>query len=85
MNRTASERYQLRLLPAGRNDRVVEILDREGRLLKLIFCPCDLAAPLKERLDARVRHDYETMDAAAFARRYDIATESLGRRNSDSS
>lgn len=81
----ARKRYRLRLLPAGKNDRVVEIFDRGDRLLRLIFCPCDLAAPLEERLDSRVRRDFETMDAAAFAQRYGIATESLGQRDSDSS
>jgi hypothetical protein len=68
----AKERYMLDILPAGRNDRVAEILDRSGNVLKLIYCPHRLADAVDEEADRVVRRDWENMDAEAFARKYEI-------------
>lgn len=71
-NPTAKTRYALKIFPAGRNDRVAEILDQEGNILRLIHCPHELGNSLEEQLDARIRNDWETMDASAFADKYRI-------------
>lgn len=73
----ASERYRLKVLPAGRNDRVVEIADREGNVLKYIYCSHRLGTEAGG-LDAVIRQDFETMDAFVFAAKYDIPEPPAG-------
>lgn len=67
----ASERYALRILPAGRNDRVAEISARGGDVLTYIFCPRE-QDDVRAGLDALIRHDLETLEAGEFASKYDI-------------
>ncbi|MCL6106787.1 MAG: hypothetical protein M1309_05505 [Actinobacteria bacterium] len=67
---TAREKYGLRIIPAGRDDRIAEITDAGGKVIKLIFCPHSLAGPLEAARDKVIKHDWETMEAGEFASKY---------------
>lgn len=67
----ASDKYRLRILPAGRNDRVAEISDSEGNVLKYVFCPHRLGNNA-DGLDARIGEDLASMEAEEFAERYGV-------------
>lgn len=67
----ASDRYRLKILPAGRNDRVAEISDQEGNVLKYIFCRYRLGNEAGG-LETQLRQDHQTMEAQAFAEKYEI-------------
>lgn len=69
---TAKSKFQLRILPAGKNDRMVEISDATGNPLKYVHSSHRLGNSEDEYLDQRMLRDWETMDADAFATRYGI-------------
>ncbi len=70
MSGAASEKYAVKIVPAGRDDRVARITDLNGKDIKLIFCRRALAGALGMQLDEVIMRDLETMSAADFARKY---------------
>lgn len=66
----ARDRYRLRVLPAGRNDRVVEINDVDGRVLGRVYSAHDLVTDVEELPEQRVRNDWESMSAREFRKKY---------------
>lgn len=69
----ASEKFRIRVLPAGRDDRTVEVTDGDGRVLKYIYCQHRVGNDIAG-LDADVVHDWEKMDADEFVAKYEIST-----------
>ncbi|MFA5801763.1 MAG: hypothetical protein WC911_04725 [Thermoleophilia bacterium] len=70
MTEPAKARYLLKVLPAGKNDRVVEISDGEGRTLKYVYCPRGLEKTSEDYLDLLIKEDWENMDADQFTAKY---------------
>ena len=68
----ARSRFRLRVLPAGKNDRVVEIADSDGHPLKYVHCPRWLGNSDEDYLDRRIFMDWENMDSDAFSTRYSV-------------
>lgn len=68
----AKSRYQLKILPAGKNDRVVEISDSEGHPLKYVYCPRRLGRSSEDYLDLRMQKDWESMDADEYTAKYSL-------------
>lgn len=75
--RTAKDVYMIRIIPAGRNDRVIEVQDSSGRSIKYIHSRHFLASSVDMWEDERVKDDLETLDADSFAQKYNLA----GSRN----
>jgi hypothetical protein len=69
----ASGAYRIRILPAGRNDKVVEVSDPEGNVLKYIHSRYHLGNSEERREVDQVRLDYETLGAGEFAGKYGLA------------
>ncbi len=68
----AKSRFRIKVLPAGRNDRVVEISDSGGHPLKYVHCPRRLGNSGEDCLDRRILKDWESMDADEFSSRYSV-------------
>ena len=68
----ARSRFRLKVLPAGKNDRVVEIADSGGRPLKYVHCPHRLGDSGEVYLDLQIMKDWESMDADEFSKRYSV-------------
>ncbi|MFA6002310.1 MAG: hypothetical protein WC828_09420 [Thermoleophilia bacterium] len=68
----AKTRYRLKILPAGKNDRVVEISGSDGSPVKYVFCPHRLGKSSEDFLDIRMQKDWESMDADEFETKYSL-------------
>ena len=66
----ARDRYRVRVLPAGADDRMVEVSGPEGEV-KYLYCPHPLAGEAAGR-EEEIRRDLEALDAEAFAKKYGI-------------
>ena len=73
--RPASEVFRLRVLPAGKNDRVVEISDAGGNVIKYLHMRYRLGNSVERRVAEEIRGDWQALSAAEFAVKYGIGTE----------
>ena len=69
----AAGRYRIEVLPAGKNDRMVHIMDMEGNSLKYMYSRHRLAGSARALPEQAVAEDLATMTASAFARKYGLA------------
>ncbi len=67
----AREKFTLRILPAGRDDRMAEISDTLGNVLRYIHCPHRLGDSTGG-LDVDIRKDFQSLEANEFAKKYEI-------------
>ena len=66
----AKKQFQIKIFPAGRNDRVVEISDSSGHPLKYVHCRRRLGGSREEYLDRIILNDWENDTADDFAHKY---------------
>ena len=67
----ASDKYLVRILPAGRNDRVAEISLIAGGVLKYIYCRRRLGNRALG-LDDQILQDFNSLEADQFKAKYEI-------------
>jgi len=71
----AERAYRIRILPAGKNDKVIEVSDMEGNVIKFLHSYYRLGNATERREVEQVRHDWQTLDATDFARKYGLTEE----------
>lgn len=75
-SRQARDLFHIRILPAGRNDKVVEVSDLGGNVLKYLHIRYQLGNSVEQREVEQVKRDWENLKADEFARKYGISLES---------
>lgn len=75
-SRQACDLFHIRILPAGRNDKVVEVSDLDGNALKYLHARYQLGNSVEQREVEQVKRDWENLKADEFARKYEISLES---------
>ncbi|MHB1361125.1 MAG: hypothetical protein ACYCW5_00810 [Thermoleophilia bacterium] len=75
----ASGAYRLRVLPAGKNDKVVEVSDRMGNIIKYLHSRYSLGNSAERRGVAEIRSDWETLSAREFAGKYHLEEDEAGK------
>lgn len=71
-DRRASEAYHLRILPAGKNDRVIEISDPKGNVIKYLHSRYHLGNSAERRAVEEIKEDWQALSAREFAAKYGI-------------
>ncbi len=64
--------YRIRVLPSGRNDKVVEISDLKGNILKYVHSRYHLGNSLEHLAPEQVKQDLANLSAENFTRKYRI-------------
>ena len=71
----ACEAYRLRVLPAGKNDKVVEVSDSKGDIIKYLHSRYRFGNSVERRAVQQIKEDWQSMDADEFADKYGIARD----------
>ncbi|MCL4472343.1 MAG: hypothetical protein M1455_00160 [Actinobacteria bacterium] len=64
--------YRLRVLPAGKNDKVVEVSDAKGNIIKYLHSRYSLGNSSERRDVAKIKSDYESLSASEFSEKYHL-------------
>ena len=68
----ASRIYRRRVLPAGKNDKVVEISDTRGNVIKYLHSRYWMANSSERRDVAEIKSDYQSLSANEFSEKYHL-------------
>lgn len=74
-SRQARDLFHIRILPAGRNDKVVEVSGLDGNVLKYLHMRYHLGNSVEQRVVEQVKRDWENLKADEFARKYEMSLE----------
>jgi len=72
----AARAYRIRILPAGKNDKVIEVSDVEGNVIKFLHSYYRLGNATERREVEQVKDDWQTLAASEFAQKYGLLGES---------